>query len=79
MNYHVIEDAIREITECSMPPPLTVAQPATMTIARQTLERLNTQGIYPEEDIVRMLLAKYNWEEKHIKFFIKRLKKHLQP
>jgi|LGOV01.1.fsa_nt_gb hypothetical protein len=79
MTYELIRQTIEELTKASFPPPLTVAQPATLSLAKHMLEKLNRKGIYPEENIVKILLAENGWKEKDIKYFIKRLNKHLQP
>ncbi len=69
-----LENIIKELTYLSQPPPLTVAQPATMSIAKKLFGQLKSKGIYPDSDEVYNLLLKNNWEDKHAKYLLKRFK-----
>lgn len=75
MEYN-LESIIKELTNASQPPPLTVAQPATMSVAKRLFGQLNRKGIYPGSNEVYALLLKYNWEDEHAKYLLKKFKTH---
>jgi len=72
-----LETFIKDLTDASQPPPLTVAQPATMTVAKRLFGQLKAKGIYPDSEEVYNLLRKYHWEDKHAKYLLKRFKTYL--
>ena len=73
-----LEGIIKELSDLSHPPPLTVAQPATMSVAKRLFGQLKEKGIYPDSDEVHNLLLKYHWEDKHAKYLVKRFKTHFR-
>ncbi len=73
-----LESIIKELTDASQPPPLTVAQPATMSVSKRLFGQLKAKGIYPDSDEVYNLLLKYHWKAKHAKYLLKRFKTYFR-